>query len=716
MKLKIRLFGYLGARRALFFIFSIFFLSMSALSAQEKKETLPNDQQTSVVNENETLISEQNDSVGGSAPATDSVVPVAASDADIQKEMEKSLQETMIKEAKAYYPMVSGMSVESQDGVVVVQVDYDQPSDKDALVFRSNLIKDSLQAEIIFTSALLQKNAERKMEGDQQFVESMVFVTNTTLSGKLGNDSPLFFVNKIMFQLRKPVRWKVTQSPGSLRIEFRPYLAEIKDEKKSEDEKENKPADLVFQAKPLSQGTDQALGQSYANQRQYEKEVISGGEATLLESVSEALPSSSTVGQSTNYSRGFSEDGIRIDMRQRYPEFGTLEYWKKHLSGAISNTTRFMKRKRDEHVMMSDAPGFAIVYDRQGPAHLRLGYNFQREFPFFYGKQGGLSPMDGFIRQDIQGGVVFNTQTPWTYSLQNQLSLGTSENLNASSKLGDRLTTYQYELGQAVRYKLNRGYLQMGSGLRWYAEEQGSNQGRDLDVNKDLTTYLAPSWVRPLNSRVIARVEYNYSHTFVHDPKPTPDQNVHQMRVGLDYKLNKNITLTPSMGWTFYDGDSVLGFIGGVKYRHKLGARDQVTFSYDTDFTKGQFFKFGEQSLTNTSNSFSLAGALIRYHIVSAAFEHKLSSKLSFLANARYRRERLLETSGGDKFDEYQLSAGTRLKISNDWAIELKYAFRYLDASRLQKNTVGEIHRRDAGNTDHSIYLKATRFFGEIKR
>ncbi len=632
---------------------------------------------------------------------------VSTSQVDVNKAMEQTLQETMIKEIKAYYPIIRGISFESKEDLLVMKIDYDQSSETDLLNIQTNLIKGKMIAAITFKSALLQKKEDVKVEGDHELIEAVTLTPNLGLSSKLGNDEKLFFVNQVQFQLLKPVRWKVTQVPGTLKIEFKPYLAGEEEEEKKQKE------DLVFQAPP-PQNTQQILGESYTREREYESNVVSGGEPTLIESLEGGERAASQLfgrGIVTDYSKGLSEEAVRVDMKSRYPTFGSLDYWKKNISGVISNTARFMKKQRKQSFFPVDDPGLAVVFDRKGPAHVRLGYNVQRELPFFYGtlhRTKRLAPMDGFMRHDIKGGVVFKSQSPWIYSIQNNYSVGTSENLSQPSKFGDRLSAYQYAAGHGLRYNFKRGYAQLGSGLLWRTEERG--------INEDVKGYISTLWVRPWTKKITTRLEYDYTRTFLHDPRPILDVNVHKMYFGLDYKPNKNVTLTPNLGWSFYDGESFAGFVGGFKYRHKINSRDSVTINYSTDFIRSQSLNFASESLATTRGTFGPSDALVRYQTISADFNHQLTKRINFNFTASYRRERQFEIKDSDRLDEYRVSAGLSRQISKEWALQLRYSLIYLNAYRISEDTLGNKVKRDAGNTEHSVDLRVLRYFGETGR
>lgn len=708
MKVKTKIAGHFNVLGVVFLIVASFFLFEAPLLAQEQGDSMSSEKGLSERNDERT-----NPQSEGRAPAQADALQATlkenvldesgVSDMDAEKAMEKELRETMIKEAKAYYPMTHSFSLEAKDDVVVIELAYDQPSEKDILVFRQNLVKDTLRAQIILSSPLLQKVSESKIEGDHQFIELITLTPNKVLSSKLGNDSQLFFVDQIQFQLLKPVRWKVTQIPGMLRIEFTPYLADAEEEVKTEE-------DIVFQPPP-PESTDQILGQSYAQDRQRERELVSDGEPTLLERLESNGASQLLGSEKTDYSRGLSEEAVRHEMKTKYPRFGTFEYWKKSLSGVISNTARFSKRERNQSFFPADTPGMALVFDRKGPAHVRLGYNVQREFPFFYGdlyRSSRLAPMDGFMRHDIQGGIVFVTQSPWTYSIQNRYSIGTSENLSQPEKFGDRLSTYQYDAAQGIRYSLKRGYLQFGSGVKWQTEERG--------LNEDVTGFLSESWVHRWSKKIETTLEHNYSNVFLHDPKPIRDRNVHKMYFGVKYSPNKNVSLTPGMGLSYYDRESFIGVRTALEYKHRFNPRDRLTVTYSSDLSSVQTVNFGSESLTGTRTTFNSGSGLIRYQNLAAVFQHQMTKRMNLTLGANYRNEKQANVKHSDKFDQYRISAALSRQISKQWALELKYTFIYLDAYKLISDGSGGFTKNDSGNTNHAADFRLIRYFGETGR
>ena len=625
--------------------------------------------------------------------------PLLTSQFDTDKVMEQALQETITKELKTYYPIIHSIGFESNEDLLVIEVSYDQSSASDVLNIQSDLIKGAMRAEINFKSPLLQKKDDVKIEGDHQFIEVVNLTPNLSLSSKLGTDAKLFFVKQMQFQLLRPVRWKIKQTPGFLRIEIRPYLAGDEEPIKKPEE------DLLFQA-PALETTAPILGESYSRELQYERTVVSGGEPTLLENL-EAGGSVKDVRQKiTDYQYGLSEDAVKEDMKSRYPTFGSLDYWKKHLNGLISNTAQFSKQQRKKSFYAVDTPGIAVAFNRKGVADTRLAYSVQRELPFFYGtlhREKRLAPMDGFMSHNFQGGIVLKTQSPWLYSIQNQWSIGTSENLGASEKFGDRLTTYQYVAGQGLRYSLKRGYVQFGSGLRWQTSEQGGSVG--------VNGYLSSLWVRPWTKKIATSLEHDYTHTFL--PRLALDVNVHKMYLGLDYKLSKNIKLSPRVGWAFYDGEAFAGLVGGFNYRHQLNPRDNLTISYSTDLIRTQGNNFGSESLSGTRSTYTSSGTMVRYQTISAELSHRLSKRMNFGLIGSYRREREVEVQDSDRLDEYRISARISRQIAKEWALELRYSLAYLNAYQLSEDAIGNIIKGDSGNTEQSLEMRMTRYFGD---
>ncbi len=350
----------------------------------------------------------------------------------------------------------------------------------------------------------------------------------------------------------------------------------------------------------------------------------------------------------------------------------------------------------------------ALIYDRKGPAHIRLGYNIQKQYPFFAQKQEGLAPADGLLRQDIQGGVFFTNSSPWIFSFQNKLGIATSENLSAPAKFGDRLTQYRYEAGHAIRYNFKRGFLQAGAGVKLETEERAIR-------DRDIESYLSLLWFRPLSKKLAVRAEYNYEHEFFREGSPAIDMNVHRIRTGLEYKPTKNSLLKPSFGAAFYDGEAFMGLIGGLQYSHKLSPRGQMTLSYDTDFIRSEAPAFAFTSFNSARVTSGLNGDLIRFQTVRAAYERKLSKKMNWLIEGVYRRESALEIEPKDKFAEYRLSTALRRNASKKWVIELRYVLTYLDAYQMSKNSAGGTTKLDEGNTRHEALIRMFRYFGDSK-
>jgi len=632
-----------------------------------------------------------------------SAVPVVDS-AGIDKAMEEALRETMIVQAKSYYPMISSMSLESRDSSVLFEITYDAASEKDLISIKHEVNKEQMTAQIQILSPLLQKTEDLSMGGDLHLVESIQLAVNAGLTSTLGLDAKIAFIQRISMKLIRPVQFNVKQYPGLIRIELRPYQAGPDEDKPELTETER---DILFQPSepPPLLTTSQVFGQSFQQERDYENEVNFGGERTLIDQL-ESRPGIISRYSYTDYSRGASSDAVKQDMEYRYPAFGSLDYWKKHLSGVFVNTTKLLKQRRGQHVFMNTEPSFAVIYDRKGPAHIRLGYNFQREFPFFYQKLGRLAPADGAIRHDIRGGIVYTTQSPWTFSFQNRLGIFSSENLSESSKFGDRLTQYRYEAGQAVRYNLKRGFLQLGGGVKLETQEVAIRE-------RSIEGYLSLLGFRQLSKKWAARAEYNYEHKFFPEGTVVVDMNVHRLRTGLEYKPSKNSLLKPSLGLAFYDGEAFYGLIGGMQYSHQLSRRDKIQLSYNTDFIRDEVSSFGRASLNNRRLSTEQTGRMIRYHIVRAAYQRKLSKKLNFILEGSYRKEDQLEVELKDKHGEYRFSAALRRSAPKKWVIELRYILSYLDAYRISTNAAGVTNKLDQGNTNHQAYIRLYRYFGD---
>jgi len=642
---------------------------------------------------------EKQDGVGSQLSA----VPVVDS-SGIDKAMEEALRETMIVQAKSYYPMIRSMSLESSDSSVLFEIAYDAASEKDLVSIKHEVNKEQMTVQIQILSPLLQKTEDLSMGGDAQLIESIQLAVNAGLTSTLGLDAKIAFIQRINMKLIRPVQLHVKQYPGLIRVELRPYQAGAEEDKKESDEIER---DVLFQPSepPPLLTTNQVFGQSFQQERDYENEVNFGGERTLIDQL-ESRPGLISRYSYTDYSRGASSEAVKQDSDYRYPAFGSLDYWKKHLSGVFVNTTKLLKQRRGQHFFMNEEPAFAVVYDRKGPAHIRLGYNFQRQFPFFYQKLGRLAPADGAIRHDIRGGIVYTTQSPWTFSFQNRLGIFSSENLGASSKFGDRLNQYRYEAGQAVRYNLKRGFVQLGSGVKIEAQEI-------FIRDRNIEGYLSLLWFRQLSQKWAARSEYNYEHKFFREEIPAIDMNVHRIRMGLEYKPSKNGLFKPNLGLAFYDGEAFSGLIGGLEYSHQLGRRDRVRFSYDTDFIRDEVSPFGRASLNNRRLTTEQTGRMIRYHIVRAAYQRKLSKKLNFILEGSYRREDQLAVEPKDKYGEYRFSTALRRSAPKKWVIELRYILSYLDAYRVSTNASGVTNKLDQGNTNHQAYIRLYRYFGD---
>jgi len=625
------------------------------------------------------------------------------SDVDLQKVMEQALQKTMADEAKGYYATTQAITVNAVDDTLIFELDYEQPPDsKEPLRYQMVLKKDKMLAEIDFQSTLIAQSENKVLEGDKKLVDLITLIPNESMSTQLGQGAKIFFVKKIQFNLMMPVRWKSSQKAGKIKIEIKPYRADDEDLEKDKIQK-----DLLFQA-PAPVSVEQILGQSYANERQYERVVANGGEVALLD-VLEARPvSTAKLPAMTSYHQGISEEAVRQDMLARYPQFGSLPYWKEHLSGVFTNTSQFLKRSRNQSFFGETQPGFAVLFDRKGAADVQLGYSYQREMPFFYGRLhriSRLAPMDGLVSHDIAGGVVFHPHRRWVYSIQNKLSINRSENLGSPKKFGDRLTSYNYEAGHSLQYNLARGYVQLGSGVRWQTEEVG--------VDEDVKGYLSAIWFRPLTKKLASRIEYNHTYNFLHDPKPVLNLHVHTMRFGVDYQPLENVTLSPSVRWEIVDRQPYAGLVGGLNYEHKLSSRDSITASYSTDIVHSTSQNFGSESLSNNRITVSPSDKIIRHQTISLAYSHLFSKKLGVVFLGTYGNESDLRVEHSNKYNEYQLSAALNRQFGKDWNLELKYLFTYLDGYQVSLDELGGIARKsDSGNTSQILSLRMLRYFG----
>lgn len=632
-----------------------------------------------------------------------SAVPVVDS-TGLDKAMDQALRESMITQARAYYPMIREMSSESGDTRMMFEIIYDAASEKDMIALTHQVNKEQMTAQVQVLSPLLQKIEDMKMEGDARFVEAIQFSANSSLTAAMvGPDAKIVFVEKMEFKLLRPVQMSVKQLPGLIRIEFRFYSPEAA-EPESSAFSAAVDRDILFQAPSAPQTTAQVFGQSFQNERDYEREVNFGGEVTLLDQL-ESAPLASRPRVNSDV-RGASYEAVREDNQFRYPRFGSIEYWKKHLSGVVKNTTKLLKQRRGQQGLVIEEPEMAVVYDRPGPAHIRLGYNFQRQYPFFYQRLGRLAPADGIVRQDIQGGVVFTSQSPWIFSFQNKLSIFSHENLSASSKFGDRLHQYRYEAGHATRYNLKRGFLQVGVGMKFETQE--------VEVrNRDIESYLSLLWYRPFSKKLAGQAEYNQTHRFIREGEPQIDMNVHRLKLGLDYKLRNNIVLKPSLGLAFYDGEAFYGVIGGLHYIHRLSRRDKVTLSYDTDFVRDEVSTFGQESLNTRRISAESFGDLIRYQVIRAIYERRLSKKLTLQIGGSYRRESELAVKLKDKYGEYRFFAALNRRLSKQLDLELRYTLSYFDAYKVSENALGGVTKSDRGNTSHDALFRVFYRFGQ---
>lgn len=623
-----------------------------------------------------------------------------ASASEIEKAMDQALQESMAAQAKAYYPMIREMSFEANDERAILEISYDAASENDLVSVKSEINKADMFAQIQILSPLLQKSESMEMQGDSMFIQGIQFLANPSLTGMIGKDTNLVFLQKIHFKLLRPVRLNVSRLPGLIRIELWSVQAEDAVEKKKTEAQQ----DIVFEPQ-MPQTTAEVLGQSFQNQREYEENINFGGEVTLLEGLNEELQSK-TESSMTNYQLGVSADAVRADSLYRYPAFGSIDYWKKHLTGALQNTTRLLKRERNQHMILNETPQFAIKFDRKGPVRLNLGYNYQREFPFFYAKLGRQAPIDGLMRQDIQGGAIFTTQSPWTFSVQNRLGIATSENLRASSKFGDRINDYRYEAGQSIRYKLKRGFVQLGAGMKFETQE--------IDIrDRDIESYLSLIWFRRLAKRLSGKIEYDYKHEFFQEGEPQIDMNVHRIRAGLQYQPNKSLSFKPDFGMAFFDGEAFMGIVGSMDSSYDLTRRDSILLSYKTDFIRSEETSFGSESLNRRRTTSEARGDLIRYHVISAAYDRQLSKRLQLTIKGALRSEVPIATEPKDRFLEYTLSLGLKRQISDRWTLDMRYALSYLSSYHWSFNGLGGATKLDEGNTTHEVSLRMQRYFGK---
>ena len=85
-----------------------------------------------------------------SAPSvSSSTAEPSVDEASLLKAMDQALKETLLTEAKAYYPMINTVSVISTKESVVFEVSYDQPSEKDVLKIQTDLYPDQFLEKLL---------------------------------------------------------------------------------------------------------------------------------------------------------------------------------------------------------------------------------------------------------------------------------------------------------------------------------------------------------------------------------------------------------------------------------------------------------------------------------------------------------------------------------------------------------------------------------------
>ena len=572
---------------------------------------------------------------------------------------------------------------------------------------------------------VVMKKKENPVESP--FLQSVVFREDATKTKELGLEAPYYALSEILLTFFVPVSYNAAQEGPWIHIEFSPL-------KKPEAPMEAETRIRTQQEIPMPTPSSPAdmLGTFYQTKEAYEAYVTGGGK--LGEGMKNLPAEKRPSGGIFDGRGGFPRDMTPV-VEEAYPAFGTREYWKRHIRGALGQTFGYSsdfdgaygawggtscKRgaftlQPDMNVMYNGLGFGKPFYGQKTPTgSLDVGYNARRMFPM-----GNLLRFgDGSRMQTINFGGDYLPQKRYSLASQNTVDLFAIKTIGSSSGDWVRNPRNGYRMTNAVsfNYRLTRRLLwKNGIGLQrtWSIAPSGRSH--------DASGFLSTGIEQILTRRLSVETTYGYRHIFK-DLGPftgsnntnnqpniqTKDKDFHSLHEEIRYKMSNKLFLSGGPEFDVIDGE-LFKFGGRVKLRYQWRPKDQFQVDCGSGLVEdgsGKLFSGLTQRGVNDTKIRVFRGENLRFSYAHQLKSGDLSLSLGYL--------KTLPLSG---FYGGQTTKDNGLNFQASWRRKLRGGLTWLELtyrlSTYRAKAADPRETTDVSVKEHAVFFIVRNYFGE---
>ena len=431
---------------------------------------------------------------------------------------------------------------------------------------------------------------------ESPFLQRVIFKEDAEMTKKLGLEAPYYALSEVILIFSSSASYKLMQEGGWLSLEFSLLKKPVV------------PADMEALVRqqveipmPKTSSPAEILGENFQAKELFETYMLGGGQArnVLEKRRAQNRPSEGIF----NGQGGFPEDVTPV-LKEAYPVFGTQEYWKRHIRGALGQTFGYSSdfdgiygagENSTKDKAFTLQPDVNIDYNGLGfgrplygtktpTGSVDLGYSARRMLPL---GSRDLHFGDGARLQTIKWGGTYSPQKRYSLSCQNQIGLFASKTLGQSGGDWVREPRRGYRMTNALglNYRLTRKILwRNGIGL------SGTRSIAPDGVSRDLSGYLNTGFTQAISRRLKLDTDYSYRHLYYDedpfdDPSPnTKGKDIHSMTMDVGYRISKKLTFSGGPELDVIDGPhpygNIFGFGGRSRLQYRWTPRDSFNAVY----------------------------------------------------------------------------------------------------------------------------------------